>query len=107
MQLPRPYSTPACTGDIYVSNDDPTTITSLIDWQSSSIEPAFINADKIPDNSSSTARWEIPCWISGLRSCVTRYLLWVGAGDLRSRVDQHLQRTAPVHDEISAVGCSR
>ena len=35
--------------NIYVSNDDPTTITGLIDWQSSSIEPAFINADKIPD----------------------------------------------------------
>lgn len=35
--------------NIYVSNDDPTTITGIIDWQSSSIEPAFIYADDVPD----------------------------------------------------------
>ncbi len=35
--------------NIYVSDDDPTIITDLIDWQSSSIEPAFEYADETPD----------------------------------------------------------
>ncbi|TGO16472.1 hypothetical protein BPAE_0493g00030 [Botrytis paeoniae] len=35
--------------NIYVSDEDPTLITCLIDWQSSSIEPAFIYANKVPD----------------------------------------------------------
>jgi len=39
--------------NIYVSNDDPTLITCLIDWQSSSIEPAFIYANEVPDFATS------------------------------------------------------
>lgn len=35
--------------NIYVSADDPTVITGLIDWQSASIEPAFVYANEIPD----------------------------------------------------------
>lgn len=35
--------------NIFVSDDDPSVITSLIDWQSSSIEPAFEYADYVPD----------------------------------------------------------
>ncbi|KAI4100052.1 MAG: hypothetical protein L6R37_005692 [Teloschistes peruensis] len=35
--------------NIFVSDDDPTVITGLIDWQSSSIGPAFQYADKLPD----------------------------------------------------------
>ena len=35
--------------NIYVSKDDPTIITDVIDWQSSSIEPAFMYADETPD----------------------------------------------------------
>ncbi|KAL8943576.1 MAG: hypothetical protein Q9211_000930 [Gyalolechia sp. 1 TL-2023] len=35
--------------NIFVSNDDPTIVTALIDWQSSSIEPAFEYADETPD----------------------------------------------------------
>lgn len=35
--------------NIYVSEDDPTKITGLIDWQSSSIEPIFIYANEMPD----------------------------------------------------------
>ena len=35
--------------NIFVSDDDPTIITNLIDWQSSSIEPAFEYADETPD----------------------------------------------------------
>lgn len=35
--------------NIYVSADDPTVITGLIDWQSSSIEPAFLYANETPD----------------------------------------------------------
>jgi hypothetical protein len=35
--------------NIFVSDDDPTIITGIIDWQSSSIEPAFWYADEIPD----------------------------------------------------------
>ncbi|KAL8676768.1 MAG: hypothetical protein Q9186_006749 [Xanthomendoza sp. 1 TL-2023] len=35
--------------NIYVSDQDPTTITSIIDWQSSSINPAFMHANEIPD----------------------------------------------------------
>lgn len=35
--------------NIYVSPDDPTKITGLIDWQSTSIEPAFIYANEFPD----------------------------------------------------------
>jgi hypothetical protein len=38
--------------NIFVSNDDPTSITCLIDWQSSSIEPAFIYAYERPDFAS-------------------------------------------------------
>ena len=35
--------------DIYVSAKEPTVITSLIDWQSASIEPAFIYDNETPD----------------------------------------------------------
>ncbi|ATY65652.1 serine threonine kinase [Cordyceps militaris] len=35
--------------NIFVSADDPTVITGLIDWQSTSIEPAFIYANETPD----------------------------------------------------------
>jgi hypothetical protein len=35
--------------NIFVSDDDPTVITGIIDWQSSSIEPAFWYATEVPD----------------------------------------------------------
>lgn len=35
--------------NVFVSDDDPTIVTSIIDWQSASIEPAFWYADWIPD----------------------------------------------------------
>ena len=35
--------------NIFVSHDDPSVITGFIDWQSSSIEPAFWYADEVPD----------------------------------------------------------
>jgi aminoglycoside/choline kinase family phosphotransferase len=35
--------------NIFVSDDDPAVITGIIDWQSSSIEPAFWYADDVPD----------------------------------------------------------
>ena len=35
--------------NIFVSEDDPTIITAIIDWQSSSVEPAFWYADEVPD----------------------------------------------------------
>ncbi|KAF2489925.1 hypothetical protein BU16DRAFT_553217 [Lophium mytilinum] len=35
--------------NIFVSDDDPTTVTAIIDWQSAAIEPAFWYADLIPD----------------------------------------------------------
>ncbi|KAI4157290.1 MAG: hypothetical protein LQ342_008408 [Letrouitia transgressa] len=35
--------------NIYVLEEDPTTITSIIDWQSSSINPAFMHANDVPD----------------------------------------------------------
>jgi len=35
--------------NIYVSPDDPTRITALIDWQSSCIEPTFVHANETPD----------------------------------------------------------
>ncbi|CAL5872148.1 uncharacterized protein PFLUO_LOCUS6406 [Penicillium psychrofluorescens] len=35
--------------NIYVSAEEPTVVTGLIDWQSTSIEPAFIYANETPD----------------------------------------------------------
>ncbi|KAF1999205.1 hypothetical protein P154DRAFT_577142 [Amniculicola lignicola CBS 123094] len=35
--------------NIFVSEADPTVITAIIDWQSTSIEPAFWHADEVPD----------------------------------------------------------
>lgn len=35
--------------NIFVSEDDPTIVTSIIDWQSTSIEPAFWYANQFPD----------------------------------------------------------
>ncbi|OJJ67208.1 hypothetical protein ASPBRDRAFT_34509 [Aspergillus brasiliensis CBS 101740] len=35
--------------NIFVSEDDPSVITGIIDWQAASIEPAFWYADEIPD----------------------------------------------------------
>ncbi|GFF63103.1 hypothetical protein IFM60648_00818 [Aspergillus lentulus] len=35
--------------NIYVSAEDPTVITGVLDWQSASIEPAFIYANETPD----------------------------------------------------------
>lgn len=35
--------------NICVSDDDPTLVTGLIDWQSTSVEPAFVYANETPD----------------------------------------------------------
>lgn len=35
--------------NIFVSEEDPTVVSAVIDWQSSSIEPAFWYADEVPD----------------------------------------------------------
>lgn len=35
--------------NILVSEEDPTVVSAIIDWQSSSIEPAFWYADEVPD----------------------------------------------------------
>lgn len=35
--------------NIFVSEEDPTVITAIIDWQSTSIEPAFSYANEVPD----------------------------------------------------------
>ncbi|XPS81053.1 hypothetical protein M3J09_012996 [Ascochyta lentis] len=35
--------------NIFVSEEDPTVVSAMIDWQSSSIEPAFWYADVVPD----------------------------------------------------------
>ncbi|KAL3447722.1 hypothetical protein BJX65DRAFT_295555 [Aspergillus insuetus] len=35
--------------NIFVSEDDPTVITPIIDWQGASVEPAFWYSDEIPD----------------------------------------------------------
>ncbi|EGD85443.2 hypothetical protein H112_06345 [Trichophyton rubrum D6] len=35
--------------NIFVSQDDPTIVTGIIDWQAASIEPAFYYADEVPD----------------------------------------------------------
>ncbi|PLB53413.1 hypothetical protein P170DRAFT_376246 [Aspergillus steynii IBT 23096] len=35
--------------NIFVSREDPTVITGIIDWQAASIEPAFWYADEVPD----------------------------------------------------------
>lgn len=35
--------------NIFISQDDPTIVTGIIDWQGASIEPAFYYADEVPD----------------------------------------------------------
>lgn len=35
--------------NVYVSDEDPTIVTDIIDWQSSSINPAFMHVDEVPD----------------------------------------------------------
>ncbi|KAI4098433.1 MAG: hypothetical protein LQ339_006404 [Xanthoria mediterranea] len=35
--------------NIYVSDEDPTIVTDIIDWQSSSINPSFMHANDVPD----------------------------------------------------------
>jgi hypothetical protein len=35
--------------NIFVSEDDPNVITGIIDWQGTSVEPAFWYSDEIPD----------------------------------------------------------
>ncbi|KAL9599851.1 MAG: hypothetical protein Q9219_003545 [cf. Caloplaca sp. 3 TL-2023] len=46
-------------GNIFVSDDDPTVVTGIIDWQSSSVDPAFEYADKQPDFAAPTSN---PSW---------------------------------------------
>ncbi|KAI0999343.1 hypothetical protein K3495_g8853 [Podosphaera aphanis] len=41
--------------NIFVSDDDPTVITAIIDWQATSIEPAFWYAGEIPDFARTTS----------------------------------------------------
>ena len=38
--------------NIFVSNEDPTIITDIIDWQSCGINPAFMHANEMPDFAS-------------------------------------------------------
>ena len=35
--------------NVFVSDEDPTVIVGIIDWQSSSIDPAFMHANEVPD----------------------------------------------------------
>ncbi|KKZ66492.1 hypothetical protein EMCG_07772 [[Emmonsia] crescens] len=35
--------------NIFISKDDPTIVTGIIDWQCASVEPAFYYADNVPD----------------------------------------------------------
>lgn len=44
--------------NIYVSVEDPTVITGVIDWQSTSIEPAFVYANETPDFAALPERLE-------------------------------------------------
>jgi hypothetical protein len=37
------------TRNIFVSDDNPSVITGIIDWQAASIEPAFWYSDEVPD----------------------------------------------------------
>ncbi|MCJ1313475.1 hypothetical protein MMC25_007153 [Agyrium rufum] len=51
--------------NIFVSEEDPTVVTGIIDWQSSSIDPAFLHANEMPDFATtipapSQAEVEIP-----------------------------------------------
>jgi Phosphotransferase enzyme family len=39
--------------NIFVSDDDPSIITGIIDWQSTSVEPAFWYVDEVPDFATS------------------------------------------------------
>ncbi|KAI4152108.1 MAG: hypothetical protein LQ340_003107 [Diploschistes diacapsis] len=47
--IPTLYHPDLHARNIFVSDDDPTVVTGFIDWQSSSIEPAFEYADETPD----------------------------------------------------------
>ncbi len=40
---------PTYTKETFISDDDPTIIAGLFDWQSSSVEPAFVYAGEMPD----------------------------------------------------------
>jgi Ser/Thr protein kinase RdoA (MazF antagonist) len=40
--------------NIFVSDSEPTKVTGIIDWQSTSIEPAFIYANETPDFATRT-----------------------------------------------------
>ncbi|RDW76456.1 uncharacterized protein DSM5745_06448 [Aspergillus mulundensis] len=43
------------TRNIFVSGDDPCIVTSIIDWQAASVEPAFWYADEMPDFATTDA----------------------------------------------------
>ena len=45
--------------NIFVSDDDPGTITCLIDWQATSIEPSYIYANEKPDLCTLDKRWRV------------------------------------------------
>lgn len=45
--------------NIYVSEEDPSCVTAIIDWQSTSIEPAFVYANETPDIAEDPAA-EVP-----------------------------------------------
>ncbi|CEL00948.1 hypothetical protein ASPCAL00540 [Aspergillus calidoustus] len=44
------------TRNIFVSDDNPSIITSIIDWQAASIEPAFWYSDEVPDFAEGSPR---------------------------------------------------
>ena len=51
--------------NIFVSAEDPTVITGLIDWQSTSIEPAFIYANETPDFAALPEELEEDTFVDG------------------------------------------
>jgi hypothetical protein len=56
--------------NIFVSDDDPTVITAIIDWQSASIEPAFWYADEVPDFAGSVPQ---PALQDGIELCAKAF----------------------------------
>ncbi|KAL8757396.1 MAG: hypothetical protein Q9184_004219 [Pyrenodesmia sp. 2 TL-2023] len=61
--------------NVFVSEDDPTTVTGFIDWQSSSIEPTFEYADETPDfaRSDSDLSSEDPSTVTSAELCKKAY----------------------------------
>ncbi|GFF43122.1 LOW QUALITY PROTEIN: hypothetical protein IFM46972_07099 [Aspergillus udagawae] len=86
-----------------VISEDPTVVTAMLDWQSASIEPAFIYANEIPDFAALLEESEGPTFENGQDEHKDPARRNVTGSDLVSSLEETLKKHAQDYEDFETV----